>query len=87
VPAGADHDLSALFAEPEATDRSPRRLPRWCTGDRTVRRALHGLPVESSPWNGWPDCPPGRIAAACRDPGGQQAEASSGRPSKACAPG
>jgi hypothetical protein len=26
--AGADHDLSALFAEPEAADRSPRRLPR-----------------------------------------------------------
>jgi hypothetical protein len=24
---GADHDLRALFAEPEAADRSPRRLP------------------------------------------------------------
>jgi len=25
---GADYDLSALFADPEATDRSPRRLRR-----------------------------------------------------------
>ncbi len=25
-PTGADYNLSALFADPEATDRSPRRL-------------------------------------------------------------